>query len=240
MSKIYISPSMQEYNKYAAGNTTEAKQCHKIGEALYAALKRCGISAKLAPASQSAEKNVSESNSWNADYHICIHTNAANGKARDVVVFATSKNLKDPCVVNVYNEIDKIDNHKSIYGIREANYYEMKYTNAKCIYIECEFHDNVELAKWIIEHTTDIGEAIARGMCKGLGVKYVPAENEEGEETMERWQTLNDIPEGAYRDAVKNLMDRGIVKGKFDGSLDLTEDMVRTMIYCMRIMGYEG
>ena len=29
-----------------------------------------------------------------------------------------------------------------------------------------------------MEHTTDIGEAIAKGLCKYLGVKYVPAKQE--------------------------------------------------------------
>ena len=37
--------------------------------------------------------------------------------------------------------------------------------NAPSVYCECEFHDAAEGAKWIVEHTTDIGEAIAKGLC---------------------------------------------------------------------------
>ena len=53
---------------------------------------------------------------------------------------------------------------------------------------------------------------------------------------MVRWSTINDVPEGFYRDTVKQLMQDGIIKGKGDGVIDLTEDMLRTMIFCQRIM----
>lgn len=235
MTKVYISPSMQEYNKYATGDTTEAKQCHRIGEALYKALIRCGINAKLAPLDQAAEKNVSESNKFGADYHICIHTNAANTKARDVVVFAHEKQINDPCVQGVYRCVDAVDGHTSIYGVRKANYYEIAYTDAICIYVECEFHDNKELAQFIIDHADEYGEAIAKGICEGLKIPYI-SNKEEIE--MPRYQTINDVP-AYYRPYIQKLMDRGIIKGKGDGVIDLTEDMIRTMIFCMRIMGEE-
>ena len=58
----------------------------------------------------------------------------------------------------------------------------------------------------------------------------------EDDEDMVRWNTINDVPEGFYRDTVKQLMADGIIKGKGDGVIDLTEDMLRTMIFCQRIM----
>lgn len=56
------------------------------------------------------------------------------------------------------------------------------------------------------------------------------------DEDMVRWSTINDVPEGFYRDTVKQLMADGIIKGKSDGVIDITEDMLRTMIFCQRIM----
>ena len=58
----------------------------------------------------------------------------------------------------------------------------------------------------------------------------------EDDEDMVRWNTISDVPEGFYRDTVKQLMQDGIIKGKGDGVIDLTEDMLRTMIFCQRIM----
>ena len=68
----------------------------------------------------------------------------------------------------------------------------------------------------------------------GFGRPKYTAESEDGE--MERWKTIEDVPEGFYRDTVKQLIDDGIIKGKGDGVIDLTEDMLRVMIFCQRIM----
>ena len=69
----------------------------------------------------------------------------------------------------------------------------------------------------------------------GFGRPKYTAEIED--EEMERWKTIDDVPEGFYRDTVKQLLDDGIIKGKGDGVIDLTEDMLRVMIFCQRIMG---
>lgn len=53
---------------------------------------------------------------------------------------------------------------------------------------------------------------------------------------MVRWKTIEDVPEGFYRDTVRQLMQDGIIKGKGNGVIDLTEDMLRVMIFCQRIM----
>ena len=69
----------------------------------------------------------------------------------------------------------------------------------------------------------------------GFGRPKYTAESED--EEMVRWKTIEDVPEGFYRDTVRQLMQDGIIKGKSDGALDLTEDMLRVMIFCQRIMG---
>ena len=69
----------------------------------------------------------------------------------------------------------------------------------------------------------------------GFGRPKYTAESED--EEMERWKTIEDVPEGFYRDTVKQLLDDGIIKGKGDGVIDLTEDMLRVMIFCQRIIG---
>jgi len=215
--KIYLSPSMQKYNVYSAGNTTEAEQCHRIGVFAAEALKRCGFEVKLAAATQTAEQNVSESNTWGADYHVCIHTNAASGKARDVVVYTSEKNLSDKCAAGVYAAIDALDNHTSVYGIRSASFYEIKYTNAKCIYIEAEFHDNADLAQWIIDHVEDIGEAIAKGFCTGTGVKYIAKEKD----------MFKDITDSKFKANIEWCADNGIASGYADGTFRPNEPVTR-------------
>lgn len=58
----------------------------------------------------------------------------------------------------------------------------------------------------------------------------------EEDDDMVRWTTINDVPEGFYRNEVQKLMDAGILKGKGNGEIDITEDMLRCMIFCQRII----
>lgn len=49
---------------------------------------------------------------------------------------------------------------------------ELANTKAIAVYIEIEFHDTEEGAKWIIENTKIIGNSIAKGVCNYYGVTY--------------------------------------------------------------------
>ena len=171
--KIYLSPSAQPANTYATGNTNEQVQCNRIAEAAKTALERCGFEVKKAPEGQSYKKNVEESNAWGADLHIPIHTNAGGGYGAVVFVYSRTKS-RLAYATPVYDALCKIVPKANTYGVREnAGLYEVSQSKASCIYLECEFHDNAELAKWIIDHVEEIGEAICEGVCKGAGVTYV-------------------------------------------------------------------
>lgn len=172
MARIYLSPSNQYANTYSYGNTTEMEQCNKIAVAAETALKRCGFTVKRAPKGQNMYTSINESNNFKADVHVCIHTNAGGGKGTDVFVYSTAEaNMK--YARPVYNELVKLTGVGR--GIKTNDLAEINQTNAKCVYCECEFHDNSERAKWIINNTTKIGEAIAKGICKAFGVTYKTA-----------------------------------------------------------------
>ena len=174
--KIYLSPSAQPANSYAVGNTNEQVQCNRIAEAAKTALVRCGFAVKKAPEGQGYKDNVSESNAWGADLHIPIHTNAGGGAGTVVFVHGgTAKQMQ--YAKPIYDEVQAASPGTTDYGVRvNSGLYELGYTTATAVYIECEFHDRADLAAWIIEHTTELGEAIARGVCIGAGVPYIAPE----------------------------------------------------------------
>ena len=226
--KIYISPSDQTGNLYSACNTNEAVQCRKIADACSAALNRCGFETKtnFDDGSDAMYTRVRESNSWGADIHLCIHTNAGGG--RGCVVFVSSKDEEHlKYAWPVFEELDAITLSRSVYGVREANFYEIRRATGLCLYCECEFHDSADTALWISEHTDDIAEALCRGLCRASGVDYIE-NNNKGEDNLERWKSIGDIPAG-YREMAQRYIAAGALRGKSDGDLDLTEDMLRTM-----------
>lgn len=173
MAKIYLSPSSQHENPYAYGGTNEAAQCMKIALAAADALKRSGF--EVVVGGGTMYTRVPESNKWGADLHVAIHTNAANGKTTGTRCYAW-KTGGDGCraAQAIFNVLAPITPGVSEGVFEQRGWYEIKNTKAPCAYVECEFHDVPETAKWIVEHTKEIGEAIAQGICNFYGTAYVP------------------------------------------------------------------
>ena len=170
--KVFLSPSDQFSNKYAYGNTTEGVQCGKIANYCKAALERSGVDVMLMHDKSMSEK-CAASNKFGADLHVPIHTNAFNGKVMGTRIFCYSAGGKGMAACKaIFSELAPISPGKSENIQVNADLYEVRVPAAPTAYIECEFHDTKAGAKWIVENTEKIGEAIAKGICKYLGVTF--------------------------------------------------------------------
>lgn len=172
MAKVYLSPSDQTRNEYAYGNTTEAIQCGKIANACKVALERNGIQVMVGQYDTMTNR-CNASDKFGADLHVPIHTNAFNGSVSGTRMFCydtTGKGYK-ACKA-IFNVLAPLTPGKSESITPNQKLFEVRTPNAPTAYIECEFHDVPSVAKWIVEHTTDIGEAIAHGICNYFGVAY--------------------------------------------------------------------
>lgn len=170
--KVYLSPSNQVDNHYAYGNTTEAIQCGKIAEACRVALIRSGVDVKVGQYDTMLNR-CNASDAFGADLHVPIHTNACNGKVGGTRMFChTIPGAGYSACQAIYKYLAPLTPGTSE-GISVSDFYEIEHPQAPTAYIECEFHDVPEFAKWIVEHVTELGEAIAHGICDYLGVKYV-------------------------------------------------------------------
>ena len=173
MAKVFLSPSNQYDNRYAYGNTTEGEQCGKIADACKVALERSGVDVMLMH-DESMQTKCAESNKFGADLHVPIHTNAFNGKVMGTRMFCYSAGGKGMAACKaIFARLAPITPGESENIQVNADYYEVRVPAAPTAYIECEFHDTVDGAKWIVENTTAIGEAIAHGICDYFGVKFV-------------------------------------------------------------------
>ena len=153
MAKVYLSPSSQVSNPYAWGSTNEAAQCRRIADAAAAALTRSGLSVKNNQTA-SMEGRVAESNAWGADLHVCIHTNAFNGRVTGTRVFSWNDAGRGRAAAQaVFDELAPLTPGTSDSLSTNQTWYELRRTAAPCVYVEAEFHDNAEAARWIIEHT---------------------------------------------------------------------------------------
>lgn len=199
--KIFLSPSNQDKNTYAAGNTTEDVQCGKIAQACKAALERCGFEVKLEQY-DTMQNRVAHSNAWGADLHVPIHTNAFDGKTGGTRVFFYSPNSAGYTAAKaIYSVLSPLTPGKSDNLTQNASLYELKCPKAPSVYVEAEFHDVSTYAKWIIDHTTQIGEAICNGICAYFGVTYkYQTTDSAGADKAPAESVLNRVQVGAFKD----------------------------------------
>lgn len=173
--KIYLSPSNQDANTYSAGNTNEMIQCNKIAQATEKYLLEHGFEVKKAPQNQDMYVTIDESNAWGADLHLPIHTNALNGTYTGGTMIMIY-DMKD--VENIKAARSILETLGSItpgpdYTIQlRPDLHELSDINAMSVYVECEYHDTVEGATFIINHIDEIGEAIAKGVCNYYGIQW--------------------------------------------------------------------
>ena len=210
MAKVYLSPSNQTDNCYAYGNTTEAVQCGKIADACRAALERSGVTVQVGHMPSMQDK-CKESNAFGAELHVPIHTNAFNGTVTGTRMFCLNSSGEGMKACEaIFAWLAPITPGTSENIRVDASLYEVRVPSAPTAYIECEFHDNATTAKWIVEHTVDIGEAIARGICDYFGVTY-----KEKEQPKPAADKLYRVQVGAF--AVRANAERMLAKLKAAG-----------------------
>ena len=204
--KIFISPSNQNGNLYAYGNTNEAEQCGKIGKAVKTALERCGFQTTLEQY-DTMQNRVTHSDQWGADMHLAIHTNATGQHTAGgtQVFFYAYNGFGNVACQKVFEELKDITPGSNAEVCKKySSLYEVYKPNATSVYCEVEFHDVAAYAKWIIENTEAIAEAIVRGICKFYTVDYVKPK-----------ETIYYVQVGAFKD--KKNADALVDKLKKDG-----------------------
>lgn len=210
MAKVYLSPSDQKSNTYAWGNTNEAIQCGKIAQACKVALERCGIEVMLGQYDTMANR-CAESDKFGAQLHVPIHSNACNGQVSGTRMFCSSLSGEGYKACKAIFDVlapftpGTSENIKANPGL-----FEIRVPKAPTAYVEIDFHDNVSVAKWIIEHTTEIGEKLAEGICNYFNIKYKAKTEDSGK--------LYRVQVGAFKSKTnaENLLNKLKAAG-FDG-----------------------
>lgn len=90
---------------------------------------------------------------------------------------------------------------------------------------------NVSNGEGVYRRTRPLGSS---SWVMGFGIPAYQKEEEDKE--VERWKTIKDVPAGYYREQAQRLMSEGVLKGKGNGEIDLTEDMLRTILIIERML----
>ena len=162
MVSVFLSPSDQLGNIYAFGNTNEAVVCQQICNLLEDKLNKFGVIVDSDPNMYNA---VDRSNKLRPDLHLAIHTNASpNHNVRGVRVFYHSS--------SEYGKTYAEKFFRALSGLYEGRHavkpydvlYELRRTVSPAVYVELDFHDTVDGAKWLIDNK----ELIANTLCNTI------------------------------------------------------------------------
>lgn len=199
--KIYISPSNQVGNLYATGSTNEKEQCHKIAKYCVAYLKKKGFSVKCTYNDDMYER-VRESNSFGADLHIAIHTNATtkhNVTGGTQILLYNLSGERKKVGQAIFNRLSPVTPGKSAERLVEKpDFYEINSAKAITAYVEAEFHDTKTGSDFIRKNTKAIGEAIAKGICDYYGVSTEEPEAEKNNASAKS-EALYSVQVGSFK-----------------------------------------
>ena len=205
MPKIYISPSSQEANLYATGGTEE-QYMNQVADILCPELTRHGIEFMRNKIGNDYDDHVKESNAYDPDYHLAIHTNAGGGKGCTSFCFDATDDTRPGTqfATKLYNQIIAISPFPGR-GVRSTTMDEVEKVNAPSCLIEIEFHDNPEGADWIKGHIPEIAQALLMGVLEQFGIAYIPPVNYQ-ELYEELWYITEDLK--AQNAALKTELDK--------------------------------
>lgn len=178
MPKIFLSPSLQEWNPYVDGGNEEYYM-NLIADAMEPYLRASNIEFDRNSPEQTLTQAIEQSNKGNYDLHFAIHSNAAPenlaGKlsGADFYFYPTSSKGKEAATVISENYKKIYPNPSNVEIIPTTTLAEVKRTKAPAVLAEVAYHDNPTQARWIRDNINEIGKNLTEGIALYLGVPFV-------------------------------------------------------------------
>ena len=174
---VFLSPSDHGIgqNKCLHADCYEDKHTRPIAEVCAKHLTNSGINVMIGKADQSLYDRCRDSNLFGADLHVPIHTNAwSDPEMRYLMFMFYADNDKYRKVFNaVAPELEAVypGNVKSKFAVR-TDLAEITQPAAVSLYCELGFHTNRTDCDEFIHNPEVVGKALAKGICKYLGVAF--------------------------------------------------------------------
>ena len=166
MPRVYISPSSQKHNVGLSPFSTEEKEMNEIVDILVPLLVKDGrFTVKRNSRDMDVYQMAANSNNFDADIHVPIHSNAGGGVGTEVYAYGPNTN-SERLAKALYNQIAPL----SPGADRGVKYNEGLYevgdrVNATSALIELGFHDNKADATWLAYNHEMIVDRLYRGIC---------------------------------------------------------------------------
>ncbi len=178
MPKIFLSPSTQEWNKYATEGNEELYM-NLLADRMEPYLRSSGIAFVRNEPDRNVQGAIQDSNAGNYDVHLALHSNAGPeslaGKLRGVDIYFAPNSIDSEKLANII-----ANNMKSIYPlpdkVRAVPTYslgEVLQTKAVAVLCELGYHDNYADEAWLKNNLELIAKNLVRSLCDYFGIPFV-------------------------------------------------------------------
>lgn len=181
MPTLFLSPSTQEGNPTAVGNSEEYYM-NLIADAMEPYLISNGIEFRRNDRNDTLGQAIRDSNAGNYDLHLALHSNAAppanagNVKGADFYYYEPSTRSREAATVLA-------ENYKRIYPYPELSrplatttLVELRRTNAPAVLAELAYHDNPTEAAWIRDNINGIARNLVEGLTEYFSIPFIEAQ----------------------------------------------------------------
>ena len=230
--KVYIDIGHGENGDPGAVNAEliEHEMAKVTGGAMAEKLRARGFEVKVEPGNLGITESARLANSWGADILISAHYNAGGGRRGEVIYSwdagsiplaeAAAEGMKKAGqeTVRIYKSKANSTLTAEFFGILRA-------AKMPAIIIEPAFIDNL-LDRKLVDtpmKQRKMGECIADGIADFYG----------GEEEKVIYKTIEEVPDWG-RKLIRKLVDRKSLQGSAPGNLNLSEDLLRTLVVLER------
>lgn len=178
MPKVFLSPSTQEWNKYATEGNEELYM-NLLADRMEPYLRSSGIVFVRNDPDKNVQGAIKDSNAGDYDVHLALHTNAGPeqfaGKLRGVDIYFAPNSIDSERLANII-----ANNMKSIYPlpdkVRAVPTYslgEVLQTKAVAVLCELGYHDNFADEAWLKNNLELIAKNLVRSLCDYFGIPFV-------------------------------------------------------------------
>jgi N-acetylmuramoyl-L-alanine amidase len=166
MARIYISPSTQDWNRYAGGGNEET-YLRAICIPAAAKIAAAGHVVRVGGV-KSAADNAADANAWGCDWYVAGHSNAGGGVGTEAWYFTGSKQGKRLADA-IYARVAAVSSAPDRGVKHSTGYIELRAPHAPACIIEIDFHDRLANAAEIRANTPEYAAATARGVLDVAG-----------------------------------------------------------------------
>jgi N-acetylmuramoyl-L-alanine amidase len=170
-----------------------------------------------------------------ADLTLSLHRNSFGSPAACGIEILCRYSGSIPAAETVLNEVYTIP-HQSERGVKAMNLAVLSGLTQPGALLELGFISNAEDNRLFDQYFADYASAIARGVVKALRLSEPNISEEEND--MVRYATVKDLPAWGQK-TVQKLLDAGAIALEPDSNkIDLSEDMLRLLVFHDRLGVY--